>query len=471
MASTSRQAWTARLGRTARLLAAAAALPALGCATDDVLGVTDPDIINPGDLRDAGGADALRIGAISRFVGATTGYNGGSLGETIFVYSGLLTDEWQTGDTFIQRVETDQRRGTIENSAVDNSFLYLQRARLTGEQAVAALREFAPTAPGWQVAEMYFVQGYVENMLGEAFCSGVPFSTVVDGVEQFGAATTTAETYARALAHADSALALIPATATAANDVRVRNAARVLKARILVNTAKFAEAAAVVPATAVPTTFAYQNQHSQTSQDNGVWFVNNNTRRYSVGNREGTNGLNFATANDPRLPVCAGGSAACRTAGVTQRLVFNTLSPTPLFVQLVWPVREAPVTVAGGVEARLYEAEAQLKGGNAAGARDILNALRSTVPGLAPLVLQATEAAQVDQLFRERAFWLWGRGHRLGDLRRLIRQYGRTQAQVFPVGEFAEGGSYGTDVNFPIPQTEQNNPEFDTPDQCIDRNA
>ena len=36
--------------------------------------------------------------------------------------------------------------------------------------------------------------------------------------------------------------------------------------------------------------------------------------------------------------------------------------------------------------------------------------------------------------FREKAFWTFGRGQRLGDERRLVRQYGRTQDQVFPVG-------------------------------------
>jgi starch-binding outer membrane protein, SusD/RagB family len=79
----------------------------------------------------------------------------------------------------------------------------------------------------------------------------------------------------------------------------------------------------------------------------------------------------------------------------------------------------------------------------------------------------------VDQLFRERAFWLFGRGTRTGDLRRLIRQYGRTAASVFPVGAWHKGGNYGPDVNFPIPQIEENNPNVPTSQAkiCIDRNA
>ena len=70
-------------------------------------------------------------------------------------------------------------------------------------------------------------------------------------------------------------------------------------------------------------------------------------------------------------------------------------------------------------------------------------------------------------LFSERARWLWLTGHRLSDLRRLIRQYNRVANAVFPSGAYFKGGSYGSDVNFPIPIDEENNPHFS---QCIDRN-
>lgn len=43
--------------------------------------------------------------------------------------------------------------------------------------------------------------------------------------------------------------------------------------------------------------------------------------------------------------------------------------------------------------------------------------------------------------FCERAFWMFGTGHRLGDLRRLIRQYGRTAETIFPTGAYPKGGN------------------------------
>jgi len=120
----------------------------------------------------------------------------------------------------------------------------------------------------------------------------------------------------------------------------------------------------------------------------------------------------------------------------------------------------------------MIEAEAQLAAGNTAGALATLNAARTTVTGLAPLADAGTTDARVNQLFRERAMWLFGRGYRLGDMRRLIRQYGRSAAAVFPVGVWHKGGNYGTDVNFPVPQAELNNPNLPSgANTCLDRNA
>ncbi len=65
--------------------------------------------------------------------------------------------------------------------------------------------------------------------------------------------------------------------------------------------------------------------------------------------------------------------------------------------------------------------------------------------------------------------WLYLTGHRLGDLRREVRTYGRSADSVFPSGNYlgAAGGQIGTEVNFPITVDEQNNPKAP---QCTDRN-
>jgi hypothetical protein len=92
------------------------------------------------------------------------------------------------------------------------------------------------------------------------------------------------------------------------------------------------------------------------------------------------------------------------------------------------------------------------------------------VAGLAPLVDPGTPEARLALHFREKAFWTFGRGQRLGDLRRLIRQYQLPADQVFPASgnRFHKGGNYGSDVNLPVTQAEENNPNFRG---CTDRDA
>lgn len=440
----------------AAALAAALALASAACSGDSILEVETPDIIDPGDVQSAAGAEAVRVGALARFVQATTGT------ESLLLLGGLMADEWVNGDTFIDRHQLDRRSITTDNAFVTTASRNLHRARLSAEQAVALLNRWVPNAPGWQVAEMHFVQAYLVNLAAEHHCDGLVFSTVVDGVETYGSPMTTEAAFQRALGHANDGLALI--TGTTANDLRVRNALSVLRGRILMNLNRPAEAAAAVAA--VPTSFQYLTRHSATTYDNAVWTWNNNARRYSVGNNEGQNGLNFATANDPRLPVC---EAPCPAAGVTQATRED--GSRPLHVQRLWTTRDAPVALVDGMAARMIEAEAQLRAGNPAGMLATLNAARATVPGLAPLSDPGTDAERVRLLFRERAFWHFGRGQRFGDLRRLVRQYGLPANTVWPTGEWHKaGGVYGNDVNIPIPFAEANNPNVSGDNLCMNRN-
>ncbi len=438
-----------------------------GCHVTDALQVTDPDIINPTDVQSAAGATAVRLGAIARLNSATTG--GSSNSEGLFLLSGLFADEWINGDSFIYRQEVDQRIISLANTFLLDVDRLLQRSRLSGEQAVSLLQQYIPNGPAADVAEMYFVQAYVENVIGEHYCNGLVFGDVVNGAEVYGKPITTQDAFQRALAHADSGLALI--TGTTAADLRVKNALLVTKGRILVNLARFAEAATAVAS--VPTSFKYDNLHSQTTNDNAIWTYNNVARRYSISSGEGGNGLNYAAANDPRVPFCLGGDAKCVANGVT--LKGRDDGTQPVNIQLLWPTRDASISLVNGIEARMIEAEAALKASNTALFLQKLNQARTEggVAGLAAnLTDPGTQTAREDLLFRERAFWLFGRGHRVGDMRRLIRQYGRSADKVFPTGAWHKGGAYGPDVNFPVPQAEANNPNVPNANQtCTDRNA
>jgi starch-binding outer membrane protein, SusD/RagB family len=438
-------------------LAGAGLLSLAACDTGELLDASTPDIIDPTDVESPAGANAVRIGALARFTQATTG------SESLVVLGGLFADEWVNGDTFTDRHEIDQRRPQPGNSFLTTADRNLHRGRLSAAQAVGLMDLYLPSAPSWQKGEMHMIQAYLVNLAGEVYCNGLVFSDVsADGVLEYGTPITTQAAFQRALGHVDAGIATV--TGTTANDNRVRNALQLTRGRILMNLDQPTQAAAAV--SAVPTNYAYEMFHSVTAFDNALWTWNVLSRRYSVANNEGTNGLNFATAGDPRLPVC---EAPCPQAGVTSATRDD--ASRPLHVQLLWPAREAVVALMRGIDARMIEAEAQLRAGNGGAALAILNEARTTVPGLAPLEDPGTEAGRRELLFRERAFWGFGRGMRMGDLRRLVRQYGVAQNVAFPTGDWHKAGAlYGADVNMPIPLAESNNPNVAADVICTDRN-
>jgi hypothetical protein len=251
---------------------------------------------------------------------------------------------------------------------------------------------------------------------------------------------------ARSLADFDSALAY------AGDSARIGNLARVGRGRALLALGRFDAAASAVGA--VPTSYAYRSEHSATVQQNQVFNGINATRRLSVADHQGGNGLDFRSAADPRVPTQLVGKGIDGATDVYGFTRYNSVA--------------SAIVLASGTEARLIEAEAALRAGNAIDALAILNELRATTPGLAPLALQATEGERVDQLFRERAFWLFLSGHRQGDLRRLVRHYGRAQDAVFPAGPYRGGQLFGPEVTFTPTIQQRENPNYKG---CLDRAA
>src|SRR5690606_13030725 len=358
-----------RPGQQARraLVAALACGALFTTACDDVLEVTDRDIINPSDVESAAGAEAVRIGALARLNQATSG------SESLFLLGGLFADEFRSGDTFIDRQQIDQRSMTVRNTFLATANRNLHRARLSAEQAVDLLQEYRPDAPAWQVAEMHMIQAYTINLAAEHYCNGVVFSTIEDGVEMYGEPITVEQAFERALAHANDGLALN--LGTSADALRVQYALQLVRGRILLNLNRPAEAATAV--SGVPTDFKYLMFHSQTTFSNNIWNWNNLTRRYTVADMEGGNGMPFVSANDPRVPTCRGGDSVCTTVDVTNANTEDTSGP--LYAQLLWPQRESPVAILEGVTARMIEAEAALRAGDFPTALGIMNDARATV--------------------------------------------------------------------------------------------
>lgn len=434
----------------------------LGCAVtlsacDVMLRANDPDIVT--SATSASGAIALKNGVVARLNGATVGIQSP---DGVFLMGGLLGDEWRLGDTFEQRITTDKRNIVVTNSFLAGPFRDLNRTRVEGRGAIDALRKYSPT-PASNIALMFALTAYAENLIGETYCNGIPFSDVSAGNIVFGNPVTNDSAFRRAVNSADSALINNPGTS--ADAVRMNHLANIVKARALVNRGQWAAAAALV--SAVPTAYTYSLTFSVGTRDNQNWALGQNVARYVLADREGTNGMPFVSALDKRVP-----------ADSLNRGPFDSSIPIKFVFTTLWG-RSDSVVIVSGIEARMIEAEAALQANNTTLFLQKLNDARAARPTLllGALTDPGSQAARVDLLFRERAFWMFGTGHRLGDLRRLIRQYGRGAETVFPTGSFVTGGSYGTDVNFPIPFDELNNPNIpqnattQLQSTCIDRNA
>ncbi len=495
------------------LLAGAFALSLAGCNTDNIVKVTDPAQLKPLATDNATAVPALVNGAILQFAGGYSGF-----GDDAFLSSsGVISDELAWGDSFTTRFAADRR--TLQPTALGNisdaAFLRLHQSRNLALRAEALIDKFEAELvtvadksgdpelqPDEIRAELKAVQGYDYVTLSEGWCGSVPFSNVpadgdIDPTKiTFGAPQSTTQMNQAAVTLFDQAITL---DAGDGAESAQGTLARIGKARALLNLGLYDQAEASVAGISDSYVFFIEHSTNTSAQNNALASLIDNGR-YAISNLEGgttasgaalspdnntaasnatAEGLNFRSAQDPRVPYA--GPHVCFTRSRTCWTDNN------------YPDFNADVPLASGVEARLIEAEAAFQRGDGTTMIAKLNGLRAQVaslvrvlypeqkqtfplppgtPTLAPLVDPATPAAERDLLFRERAFWMYGTGHRQGDLRRLIRNYGLPQSSVFPTGPYfrAAGTNYGTDVAFPVPFNEQNNPQFN-PTTCITSQA
>jgi hypothetical protein len=447
-----------------------AVLAVVGCdrVKTELLAPQNPGLVDPSAVGSPTAALALRVGALGR-------YKQVQQGESIWQYGGTLADEFKNADFSSDRINADQR---FTDAAVQWNYNGVTQSRGFVRDAIKAMKQFNPDSTGL-IGELYMELAFFEMTLADNYCNGIPLGHTEDGVSVNGAPVTILQVYDSASNHLDTALTF-SSKATDAGSVFINRAARVWKARVLIakDKANAAQAAALVAS--VPTTFVYDMTFSSVSGSNGMWTLNNSVARIGVADSFDIiggqvsvikNALPFVSANDPRVPVANGDLLTPKVPpedGVTR----------PFYLSQLYKGQFDPLVLASGVDARLYEAEAKLQANDIAGMMTILNNLRTstprpvigvtTIPAMPTLATPANATDATSLLFREKAFWTFGRGQRLPDLRRLVRQYGRADDQVFPTGNYFKGGKYGTDENFPVPSSEQVNPLFTG---CLDRKA
>ena len=425
------------------LIASLSILLALGTIScDSLVEVTDPDIVTPESLNSEAGIQTLKAGSLGDFAVAMSGSAAGHGATTgLIVMSGLMSDEYDYSGTFPTRREADTRILQNTNGSMDRIYSNMHRAR-AGAEATIDLAQGFGGVPEVE-SEMQSIVGYVYTMFGETFCGGVPFSKVPsDGGDIIlGQPLTQVEMFNAAITWFDQALA------SSSGNSDLANLARVGKARALLGLGQITAAANEV--SSVPTDFVYNIEHSDNSrrQENGIYIMSTVRRQFSIADGKGINGIMYRSANDPRVPW-DGGTA------------FGQDDITLYYNQLKYTDENASVALASGIEARLIEAEAAANSDNAPGAQGIHNALRATV-GLPDLDFSGlTGDALMLAHMAERAFWLYSTGHRHGDLRRLVDVYGMQPSDVFPWGAYFKGGEYSTNLKFPVPQSEANNPNY-----------
>jgi len=424
--------------RTLRQVAAAAALCAIaGCSTDSILSVERPDIIDPNALNSALGATALYNGAIGDVAYSQGTFSG------LMLAAGLFSDEYRFGGTPPEVRQFDLGDIHVENSFSQTIWLNLHRGRQAAEHAATALTNISATDT--RIAEMKALAALETIWIGEHYCSGTPFSDY--GPPQvYGDPLTTDQVM-------DRALGLL--NGQSSTDPRIQYLIPILQGRALLNQGKFTDAAAAVAA--VPTSFVFQILFSAADPrtQNNMKGFEYDTDYMSVSDHEGTNGLDFVSANDPRVPV------ELIPASLSPNGVSRFDGKTPMYRFTPYNSFDSPIVNASGIEARMIEAEAALQGGDVGGWLGKLNTARATVAGLAPLTDPGSADARVDLMFRERAFWMFGTAHRIGDLRRLVRQYGRAITSTFPTGAYHKDNlTRGNQASIIIPQTEDNNPKY-----------
>jgi hypothetical protein len=425
-------------------IATGAGLTACSKIQDPLLDVDTPDIVTPDKASTAAGAQSFFIAGQGDFARLVGGDRGGSSPLGLNLTGGLLADELISTRSGTEHIDN---RAIVPATFPQDTWRQVGTAHTRIIRAITALEKFPPATGGnEQLALLHAYEGMVRVLVAENYCNGVP---LWDGESDLNPVTktfSTAELYTTAIAEFNKALTLTAAGSSTANLATIGKARATLDAATPATLAASAASAAGLVA-AIPTTYKFNVVFgtNTTGVGNAIYDWATSTKNFSAVDKEGGNGLDYISSADPRIKVdptkVTAGQDGTRTAALNQ-----------------YPTLDAPVTVASGIEARMIQAEAELANGNPNWINTV-NTARTTI-GLTPLVPAATPAGQVDQLFRERGFWMYLTAHRLGDMRRLVRQYGRGIETVYPTGSYFKGGAYGTDTVLPPHQDETNNPNW-----------
>lgn len=342
------------------------------------------------------------------------------------------------------------------------SYPLLHTTRIKSSHARYFLRRQADSSLNYAISAAYSFEGYAIAMLAENVCSGVPLSQSPYGEGAvYSRGLPTDSLFIMAVAKFDSAIAIQH------DSVRFKTLAKVGKARALLSLGRFQEAADVITDIDEGETFNLTYTEAATPVTDGstpqaldaFWSMPQVYRLSEIINREGANGMVWYSnpaSIDPRVPVTViPNNGSFSFPSVVRQTKFNSGNVT--------------FKLASWTDAKMVEAEYLLSKADPNWIVPVNEARRSI--GINDTTAPSTEAQKIDLLFRERAFWFYGQGTRLSDMRRLVRQYGRAVNSVYPIGLYTssrEVFSYGDASTFiPTPAEFIENYNYDG---CIHKN-
>jgi len=445
-----RQKRFARRAVAALAVVALAGAGAVGCG--DVLDVEDPDVVTPDQLEGPTAVPTLINGMVRDFQEAYDDY---------VRYASMFTDEMILAGTFQGRVEVDDRRITPENQQITGE-LYepIQRARQANEDGIDILSEnldspdFSDVQGQMQegLARGNLFAGYLHVILAEMYCNAV--------VDQEGPSLAPDEVMTEALSFLETAE--MRADGQGMDDVAT--AARVGQARAHLWLGNLETAADL--AGTVPDDFVHLVEYSSNTPDQ-----NNELAQFTWGFTV----LIRWSVGDGTVPERNNETYAYLDEWVQQGLIdpapgdqFSSQNASvPVVLQLLYDEPSSNMVLASGWEARMIEAEVELRTGNPEVAQSAVNSLltdasQSANPMLAvnpelglgafdAVDFTGTLASDLPQLARARNAGLWLTGQRQATLRRFAENDG---VDLYPETD-------GSDTCFPIVQQEvDNNPNL-----------
>lgn len=376
--------------------------------------------------------------------------------SSISQHVALMTDELSSVvvDGNLKDVDSRQRgrdRDGVSYGLMMPAYSRLHSVRNSAGQAVSILTSLKDSSVNAIIAASYAIHGYSLLLFAENYCSGIPLTAVpFDGDIEYGYAQSTSELFKAAIAKFDSSLAI------SHDSVKFITLAKIGKARAEMGLGNYKEAAEAVEGVAVNDAFylGYTEQVVPGATSSSLIFWTTRSSGLSPGNWETTEVLNSEGGNglvwyhhpdsiDPRVPVTtdAVGGVSIFPAIVRQKKFEGGTLTFPL---------------ARGVESLLIQAEYALQQERPDWI-DYINEARAIV-GLSALTDPVNRDGRVDLLFKERGYWFYLEGVRLGDYRRLVRQYARNPYSVYPTGLYTQSSGeipfYGDAWVFGVPKDE-----------------